>query len=84
MFVFCVSLAELKSFRKHNFSCWGQFQKPLRMRQLSFSVSSLFPIIIVSLANFVSAGYNVGVGRADITGPAAEVFCAFSLLALEF
>ena len=33
-----------------------------------------FPIFIVGLASWVNAGYNVGVGRADITGPAAEVF----------
>ena len=49
-------------------------QKPLRMR-LPFSVSFLFPVLgSLLLANLVSADYNVGVGRADITGPAAEVF----------
>ena len=38
--------------------------------RLPFSVS----IVVSLLAGLVSAGYNVGVGRADITGPAAEVF----------
>merc|ERR1719244_2558807 len=38
---------------------------------------SFLPLIIILIAtlvdNLVSAGYNVGVGRADITGPAAEI-----------
>jgi len=37
--------------------------------RLPFSVS----IVVSLLAGLVSAGYNVGVGRADITGPAAEI-----------
>merc|ERR1711970_112270 len=37
--------------------------------RLPFSVS----IVVFLLAGLVSAGYNVGVGRADITGPAAEI-----------
>ena len=50
-------------------------QKPVRMRSLPFSTSFLLPITLLSLlVNLVNAGYNVGVGRADITGPAAEVF----------
>merc|ERR1719153_700686 len=41
------------------------------------SVSPLLLLLIIIIAtlvdNLVSAGYNVGVGRADITGPAAEI-----------
>merc|ERR1711970_1051580 len=37
--------------------------------RLPFSVS----IVVFLVDNLVSAGYNVGVGRADITGPAAEI-----------
>ena len=51
-------------------------------------VSPLLLIIIILIAtladNLVSAGYNVGVGRADITGPAAEVFFLGSLYLLTF
>ena len=48
------------------------------MKRPCSSVSPLLIILIILIAtlvdNLVSAGYNVGVGRADITGPAAEVF----------
>ena len=55
------------------------------MRQPVSTSFLLLPIFIVTtlLANLVSAGYNVGVGRADITGPAAEVlFLHFLSIAL--
>jgi len=43
-------------------------------RPCSVSPLLLLIILIVTLVdNLVSAGYNVGVGRADITGPAAEI-----------
>merc|ERR1719244_1085070 len=47
------------------------------MKRPCSSASPLLLLIILLIAtlvdNLVSAGYNVGVGRADITGPAAEI-----------
>ena len=58
----------LEFSRKRRLSC-KIYKRPKRLMMRLF-----FPIFIVGLASRVNAGYNVGVGRADITGPAAEVF----------
>jgi len=42
---------------------WGQ--RPSNMERLLLSV--------LAIAGFSQAGYNVGVGRGDVTGPAAEI-----------
>ena len=58
---------------------WIFQEAPLKLQNLQAAQEALmmglfFPIFIVGLVSRVNAGYNVGVGRADITGPAAEVF----------
>ena len=58
----------LEFSRKRSLSC-KICKRPKRLMMGLF-----FPIFIVGLVSRVNAGYNVGVGRADITGPAAEVF----------
>merc|ERR1711962_1131954 len=51
----------------------------VRLLSMKRPCSSVSPLIFITILittlvdNLVSAGYNVGVGRADITGPAAEI-----------
>jgi len=50
------------------------FLRPVKQRRLQFAPLNFRLILLLpALVGLVRAGYNVGVGRADITGPAAEV-----------